>query len=157
MASLDWTKINKDIIVAYTKKRFYGQFFYKLTYYVPGVRLITYGEPGTLIERVSSYNFRNSEAGSSNYWIPKYRETADYKQLADFMAVYHCKSPDLKFRVEGNTFNVYTRTEQEIYNIAENNLQKWNKSLQIANRLTALGSSTMFAHGNSCLRNCILC
>ena len=152
MALLDWTKINEDISVAYTKKRFYNQFFYKITYYIPGVRLITYGEINSLPERVINYNNRNNSPGAITFWFTRSHEHANYNQLLDFMNLYQRRSSDLKFRVEGNTVNIYTKSEQEIYDLA-NNLKKWAKSLQTVTLVESTSALNLLEKGYTLVKS----
>ena len=122
MDLLDWTKLHPDIKVAFTKKKYFNEYNYKLTYCVPGARLLTYKCPTefALMQRVNSYNSRsNNFTHGMVLWAPRwYRETADFDQLRSFYEVYNNIKDGAKLRVEQDTLNIYSDSEAYLYRIA---------------------------------------
>lgn len=119
MVSLDWNKVNKDIAITYTKKKFYNKYLYKLSYNVPGIRIIHWAknEAGLKI-RVLNWNDQSQMQHS--------RVPADYNQLLDFYRLYQQKNENLKFRIEHNTFNIYADSEQLLYDMTQTELKAWS-------------------------------
>lgn len=118
----DWTKLNEQVKVSFTKKKYFNEFYYKLTYCVPGARLMTYKLPDdhALMQRVITYN---TNRNGHKYGINLYRHTwnrpqADFDQLRSFAEVYNTKNTDVKFRIEQDIFNIYSNSETYLYRVA---------------------------------------
>ena len=118
----EWTKLNEEVKVSFTRKKYFNEFYYKLTYCVPGARLMTYKYPDDheLMQRVIHYNTRHN---NYNYGINLYRHAwnrpaADFDQLRSFAEVYHTKHADIKFRIEQDIFNIYSNSETYLYRVA---------------------------------------
>lgn len=125
MASLDWTKINNNIVITYTKKKFYNKFLYKLTYNVPGIRVIHWAKNNTDLNlRVMDWNDRVQKRINA-------QPQADLIQIREFFKLYQQKSESLKFRIEHNTFNIYSDSEQFLYDLSSTKLKSWTSSLQV--------------------------
>jgi len=141
MALYDWTKFNPGVKLVSTKKKFFNQFYYSLKYHVPKCRIICYWsetDADTLRERVAWAN------DSNNYFSPKnskysvwYNSTqnANYDQLIDFAKLHGDKNRGVKFRLEGSFFTIYAKTESELYEIANNQLQEWGNDILQVTRL----------------------
>lgn len=124
MALLDWTNINNSIIITYTKKKFYNKFLYKLSYNVPGVRVLHWAKDSSdLTFRVINWNDRTHRRFN--------QPQADHDQIRDFYKVYQQKSEILKFRIEHDTFNIYSDSEQFLYDLSSTELKCWSSSLHV--------------------------
>jgi hypothetical protein len=126
MGSLDWHKLQKNITIEYTRKKFYNEFLYKLSYTIPGIRIISWIKDGSQIdEKVKAWNERIKK--STNLWYNDAPVKKD--QIIDFYNLYQTKSSNLKFRIERNTFNIYSNSENFLYDLAVNQLKNWNRQL----------------------------
>lgn len=128
MDSLDWTKLNKNVRIAFTKKKYFNEFYYKLTYRVPGARLLTYkytNDHGLLQhvamhnDRWYHYHYTYTNIGTSWSTTRRYNQKADFDQLRAFFEVYNIKNDDIKFRIEQDTLNIYTKSEPYLYRLAD--------------------------------------
>jgi len=127
MGLLDWTKLNEKVKVSFTKKKYFNEFYYKLTYCVPGARLMTYKFPDDheLMQRVMSYNARRNSynfsvfnSSANDYYDRWQRPAADFDQLRSFAELYNTKNADIKFRIEQDIFNIYSNSETYLYRVA---------------------------------------
>jgi hypothetical protein len=127
MDLLDWTKLNEKVKVSFTKKKYFNQFYYKLTYCVPGARLMTYKFPDDheLMQRVLTYNARRNSynysifnSSANDYYDRWQRPAADFDQLRAFAGVYNTKDANIKFRIEQDIFNIYSDSETYLYRVA---------------------------------------
>jgi hypothetical protein len=133
MDTSDWIDINPKISILYTKKKFFNKYFFRANYFVPGARLMTYyrsDDTDALSRRVDQYN---SHAHTRKTWYG--RMVANNEQIKDFSRLFHTKkgdksSDDIKFRIEGCNFSIYTDTEENIFNIASKDLSSWKSTLR---------------------------
>ena len=124
MALLDWNKINKEITITYTKKKFYNKYLYKLSYNVPGIRIVHWTKNESDLKiRVLNWN--------DQAMMQQNRVPADYDQLLAFYRLYQQKNETLKFRIEHNTFNIYSDSEEFLYNLARTELKRWSYYLMV--------------------------
>jgi hypothetical protein len=94
---------------------------------VPGIRLINWDTRNVdLDEKITSWN--NRVKHNQNFWHYG-SEMADVKQIKTFFNIFQSKSSDIKFRIEGCTFNMYSNSEQLLYQLASVELEPWKKSL----------------------------
>lgn len=127
--SLDWTNLNKSIVIEYTRKKYYNKFLYKLSYRVPGIRLISWNTRSPDIEqRIEAWNNRH-DGINRPYSFLYGNDRANGSQIRSFYEVFQTKNENLKFRIEGNTFNLYSTDDDILYKIATNTLKEWKKSL----------------------------
>ena len=133
MALYDWTKFNPGVKLVSTKKKFFNQFYYSLKYHVPKCRIICYWsetDADTLLERVAWAN------DSNKYFYRSYTtHNANYAQLIDFAKLHVDKNLGFKFRLEGSFFTIYAKTEFELYEVANNQLQEWGNDILQVSRL----------------------
>lgn len=122
MALLDWNKINKNIITTYTKKKFYNKYLYRLSYNVPGIRIIHWTK-NELDLKIRVLNWNDQAQMQLN------RVQANHAQLLDFYRLYQQKNENLKFRIEHNTFNIYSDSEEFLYDLACTELKPWYRHL----------------------------
>lgn len=125
MDLLDWTDLNKNIKVAFTKKKYFNEYNYKLTYHVPGARLLTYKctNDHELMKHVNNHNYRHDHFTYSRImpgWSQRryFLEKANFDQLRTFSEVYNIKSTDVKFRIEQDILNIYSNSETYLYRLA---------------------------------------
>lgn len=112
----DWTKINPEIKISYTKKKFYNQFYYRLTVSLPGARLVcgAYKNFGkTLEEKVASYN----DLYQKNIYRSQ-QDVASIGQIQNFIPIYQSRTNQTKFSFKSNTVTIYSDSEKHLYNIA---------------------------------------
>lgn len=142
MVSLDWNKVKQNVVITYTKKKFYNQFLYKLSYNVPAVRLITWAKSiDHLKDKVDVWN----SSSSKNVWYHK--PFANLAQLEDFYKFYYNKPVSVKFRLEQGTFSIYSNSEQELYDIAVNNLANWSSDISVVSVVESQQVQTLLDQG----------
>jgi len=145
---LDWTKINKKIEISYTKKKFFNEFYFRLNYHVPGARLVAYSsyDHGILKVRVQNYNNNDWRVGLFH------RVPADYQQLEDFSEIYQNKNNisngRIKFRIESDTFSIYSDQEQTLFDIASGTLKKWKSDLKSISLIENLSDFDLLDQGH---------
>lgn len=129
MASLDWYSLNNSVRISYTKKKFFNEFLFKLTYRVPAANMLTRrANELSLAAQVEAYNI--SRAHFQNWsWTWKSRMLAEYNQLSAFKQVYNKKSETLKFRVDQDTISMYSNSDLHLYQIANVDLMLWTDNL----------------------------
>ena len=119
--------------VSFTKKKFFNEYYYKLTYYVPGARLLTrkFLNEITLLNQINQYNTWNSNFtyGHSMFRY-RSRDPASFDQLKDFNEVFNAKNSGLKFRIECDTLNIYSKSDTFLYRIADVVLGSWKNSIR---------------------------
>lgn len=126
-----WTKLNSDIKISYTKKKFFNEFYYRLTYLVPGGRIVTYdADPISIERRVRELNDNIQER-----WFYRFykNQSANIEQIKDFARIYQYKNllngKKIKFRIENSSFNIYCECIDELYNLAATELAAWQHSI----------------------------
>jgi hypothetical protein len=128
----DWNNLANSK-VSFAKKKFFNEYYYRLTYYVPGARLLTHKilSEMTLLDRVQQYNARNSDLNLS-WMMFRYssRDLASFDQLKDFNEVFNAKNSGLKFRIERDTLNIYSKSDTFLYKIADVALGAWKHSIK---------------------------
>lgn len=137
MDSFDWKKLNSNVRVDDTKKKYYGQYYCSLKYFCPGGRIIlrTDVDKDTIASAVSlrqSYDRQFNHGGS---WraIREKIERVDVDQLTAMCNVKLKYSADVKFRVEEPILKIYSRDESTIISIATE-LSSWDDKLQHVSR-----------------------
>lgn len=132
MDSSDWIKINPKVVISYTKKKFYNTFLFKISYHVPGARIISYAKNvANLSERCDVYNDRIINPSSFYHYThyrPHYRP-ADLDQLTIFYNLYNAKLHDFKFRIESENIMLYSNSQQNFYELATDTLKNYQSSL----------------------------
>jgi len=117
-ASLDWTNINPHICILYTKKKFYNEFLFRLSYFVPGARLLTLVKEGCNLDwRVNSWNDQVRTRRMYN------AQLANRTQIHEFYSLYCNKN--FKYRIEQDIFNIYSNSESCLYDLANLRLHSW--------------------------------
>lgn len=153
MDTLDWTKINPDIGILYTKKKFFNKYLFRANYFVPGARLITYYrsevDDKVLFRRVDQYN---SHANARKTVFG--RLSADHQQIKDFSKLFHNKkanklSEDIKFRIEGCNFSIYSDNEASIFEIANQELSDWKSKLRSVSLIENSNSLELLMGGHT--------
>lgn len=128
MALYDWTKFNPGVKLVSTKKKFFNQFYYSLKYHVPKCRIICYW----------------SETFYSSYTT----QHANYSQLIDFAKLHGDKTIGFKYRLEGSFFTIYSKTESELYETANNQLLEWGNDIIQVSRLEDNSEAAVLDDGN---------
>ena len=146
MALYDWTKFNPGVKLVATKKKFFNQFYYSLKYNVPKCRIICYWSEtnaDTLRERVAWAN------DSNKYFYSSYTtQHANYSQLIDFAKLHGDKTIGFKYRLEGSFFTIYSKTESELYEVANNQLLEWGNDIIQVSRLEDNAEAAVLDDGN---------
>jgi hypothetical protein len=123
MALSDWTKLNRTVSIQYTKRKYYNKFLYKLSYRVPGVRVISWVKDHSEIDtKLKQWNSRTP-------WGSYLYDKAEADQIKIFYDLYNEKSQDLKFRIEGQTFNIYSNSEEFLHDLAKTRLKLFTKKI----------------------------
>jgi hypothetical protein len=126
MVLSDWNKLKNNITVEYTRKKFYNEFLYRLSYNIQGIRIIAWIKDELQIdEKVDAWNLRVSQ-GMTNWY---YDDPVRKDQITDFYFLYQTKSKDLKFRIERNTFSIYSNSENFLYDLASTKLNQWKDQI----------------------------
>lgn len=118
---LSWTKLNPTVKQIAVKKLFFNSYLFKAKIYCPGSRLIFSKTAESLLDRLE---FRLGNEKIYNYggswyrqWDAELRKNFDTDQLTYFFSVK--KNNQIKIRVEEPYVNLYSNTEQQLYNIIE--------------------------------------
>jgi hypothetical protein len=113
----DWTKINPEIKISYTKKKFFNQFYYRLVVSLPGARLVcgAYKNFGkTLEEKVANYN----DLYQKNIYRYYQQDVANADRIRNFIPIYQSRTNGIKFSFKSSTVTIYSDSEKHLYNIA---------------------------------------
>lgn len=137
MDSFDWKKLNSNVQIDDTKKKYYGQYYCSLKYFCPGGRIIlrTGADEATIsnaVEMRQSYNRQFNHGGS---WRAK-RELAERVDVDQLNAIHHIKikyGTTIRFRVEEPHLKIYSRDESTIIDIATE-LSSWGNKLEYVSR-----------------------
>ena len=126
MASYVWTDINADIRLIYTKKKFFGQFYCSLQYHVPKCRLaLNWSAEDGGEKLVSSIVWSGTYDHRYDFLYANPARHPNFSQLAEFGAVYYDKSLGFRYRLEQNFITIYAVSEDQLYDVATNQLQHW--------------------------------
>jgi hypothetical protein len=130
MVSLDWLSLNDTLKITHTKKKFFNEFLYRVTYQVPGASMLSWKySPGESIsDRIGAYNARIT-GDPIHLWYSHHKLPANINQLNDFNCVYNTKSNTLKFRIERDNLSMYSNSDTQLYQIAAWDLIKWTNDL----------------------------
>ena len=112
-----WSKLNSDIKIIDTKKKFFNQYLYKAVLHTPFCRLILSNHTNL----TSEYQRRLDMSRHYNYggsWNKKNTSTrANIGELAYYQNLRLRNTDELKFRIEEPYLSIYTNNEQSLYDI----------------------------------------
>lgn len=133
MDSFEWKKLNSDVRLEDTKKRFYQKYFCSAKYFCPGGRIIQHPANDTAERIVDAIEFRKQYHKMYNYggsWRAMREKTdlMEVPQLLEFAKLINGYKDTVKFRVEEPHITLYTETESELYNIVST-VPAWNHRL----------------------------
>lgn len=126
MDTLLWSKLNGDIRVQDTKKKFFNQYLYKLIVKVPACRLILNSKASEIRQNLQKRRddmeefFGTMPAYSRGYMVKNWGKNIDgamHTQL-EYYSVIKDKYPELKLRIEEPNLTIYSNSEQLLYDIA---------------------------------------
>lgn len=132
MATFDWNNLNPKIKFSFTKKKFFSDCYFKLSYNLPGARLMMHYRADQDIcffqNKVDNYN-TNSYHGRRFSFLGY--NVANVTQLVPFAKIYHAdhKPYQVRFRIEANTLGIYSDSEEFLYNMASKDLANWTNSM----------------------------
>lgn len=149
MDSLDWLDVNPQIVVSYTKKKFYNTFLFKITYHVPGARIISHAK--NLIglgERCDVYNDRITNPYSLYHNQYQHRRRlADLTQLTIFYNLYRAKPHDFKFRIESENITMYSNSQENLHKLATDTLKSYQSVLTEVSLIESDAALTLLNQG----------
>lgn len=107
-----WYKLNPNVKIVDTKKKFYNKFFYKLVYEVVGASsIVLQAEP------TAFYKYR-----MPNRHIRKPDPGFNHSEYQSFLELYKEKDSRLKFRFEGHSVSIFSNDFDLLHDIAKNRL-----------------------------------
>lgn len=139
MASFEWKKLNSNVRLEDTKKRFYQKYFCSAKYFCPGGRITQHPANNTAEQIHEAIEFRKQYHRIYNYggsWRAL-REKVDLisiPQLLNFAEVKNLYKESIKIRVEEPYITIYTETEAELHSIVTNDLSAWAHHLDTVYR-----------------------
>lgn len=137
MDSFDWKKLNSNVQVDDTKKKYYGKYYCSLKYFCPGGRIIFHTNLSecSLTDAVAQRQAYHRQFNYGGSWrAQKERiERIDVDQLNAMNNIKIKYSTDIKFRIEEPLLKIYARNESTIISIA-NELSSWGDKLQHVSR-----------------------
>jgi hypothetical protein len=155
MDSSDWSNLNQSVVISYTKKKFYNTFLFKMSYRVPGARLITYAKNLTeLGARIEVYNDRVDNPSTYNrfYQFRPHYKKSDLTQLTVFYNLYNIKSNDYKFRIESETIMMYSTSQENLYNLATGTLNDYRSGLTEVSLVESDAALTLLDQGYTLIK-----
>jgi hypothetical protein len=112
-----WSKLNSDVKIIDTKKKFFNQYLYKAVLHTPFCRLILTNHTNL----TSEYQRRLDMSRHYNYggsWNKKNTSTkANISELSYYQSLRLRNTDELKFRVEEPYLSIYANDEDQLYNI----------------------------------------
>lgn len=130
MATLSWTNLKLDpnspsLIVSETKKKFFGQYLYKIVVYMPATRTVLSkfktSAKDIIEERIEHLKYINRHWGRSDRTYKAYElAQASAEQIEYYRNVRETHKDKIKFRVEEPFLTIYSDDEQLLYDIASN-------------------------------------
>jgi hypothetical protein len=152
MDSSDWSNINPGVVVSYTKKKFYNTFLFKMSYRIPGARIITYAKNlANLSDRYEVYNDRVDNPGMYYQIRPHYKK-ANLTQLTVFYNLYAAKSKDYKFRIESETIMLYSNSQEYLHDLATGALNDYRSSLTEVSLVESDAALTLLDQGYTIIK-----
>jgi hypothetical protein len=112
-----WSKLNSNVKIIDTKKKFFNQYLYKAVLNTPFCRLILSNQ----VDLTSEYQRRLDLSRHYNYggsWNKKNTSTrANINELSYYQSLRLRNTDQLKFRVEEPYLSIYANDEDQLYNI----------------------------------------
>lgn len=118
MDLLPWRSLNKFVGIHHTKSKFYNRYLYKVRYNLIGAHLI------------SAYKDKEFPLYMSQKFSAK-----EIEKLSIFIAIFRDKTLDLRWRSEGSSLSIFGRSEQELYDLANDRLRNYRSSLVSVTRV----------------------
>lgn len=122
MDLFDWKKLNSNIQLLDTKKKFFNQYYYNVKYFCPGGRIILHDQNLDLVEAIEIRH--QADQRIRNYggsWRPRYNEInrqISAEQLSDVRDMINSR-PGLKVRVEEPNITFYADNETTLVEITQ--------------------------------------
>lgn len=107
----NWTNYNPDIKVLYTNRLFYSKYLYKLSYRFDKARYLRYEKVDILSRFYRSGSLTISE----------------YERILDFKNNLEKRKPNIAYRVEGNVLNIFSKSLQDLHDLAYRDLFKFQQ------------------------------
>lgn len=138
MDLLDLNKLNSKISFFETRKKFFNTYYYKITYFCPGGRIITRPQDMDLNEICEAILVRNQLNRNYNYggsWRAVKERTKEINpyQLLDMVLVKKQYAELIRIRIEEPYLSFYA-DEKILYEIATAGLKKWTDSMVSVSR-----------------------
>lgn len=151
MDSSDWKKLNSNIQILDTKKKFYNQYYYSVKYFCPGGRIILHhtadiAEAVDLRHQLSNraYNYGGSWRVSRAQ-----NDQIDLRMLQSVRDTIQLYQGQLKVRVEEPNLTFYSSDESALMDVAAQHLKDHADKIVSVHRpastadLAALGSGAI--------------
>ena len=129
-AMLSWIHLNPTVKIIDTKKKFFNQYLYKVTVYVPGGRLM-YDSKFTADTAMDLIHQRVEYSKINNYssWMRhhvlktvKLLQDARVDQLTYWQdKKLNSEALDIKLRVEEPHLSIYSNNESQLFSLIQNN------------------------------------
>lgn len=134
MVSLEWKKLNSNVSILETKKKFFNNYYYNIKYFCPGGRIISNSIDMDLFDITNAIEQRHEMHRHYNYggsWrVARERlNDIDPLQLSDMVAIKKQYATAIRFRVEEPYVTLYAADEAVLYGIAEQQLKRWTHNI----------------------------
>jgi len=127
MDSLRWFKLNQNVKIVETTKKFYNRYLYKITYNIPGVFLIPY----TKDQEHLMLKICDHERGRASSFIYRYKITAeDVPKLMVIQEMY-LNRKDIRVRTEGSSISIFSDNIDSLYDLAFSQLAQCVTNLRL--------------------------
>lgn len=164
MDSLDWKTLNSNIVIKETKKKFYNQYFYSLKIYCPAGRIIL--NPKNLdiaqavinrleFERVYNYggSWKHTIQPNYRYYNSRnYNSDIEIKQLECLREIKNTFS-EIKLRIEDPFVQIYTKSEEQLYEIAKVNFAEYRDRFDSIFRPKSVDAKKLLESGSILIKN----
>jgi hypothetical protein len=130
MALFEWKKLNSNVSIIETKKKFFNSYYYNLKYFCPGGRIILNNPDMDMFKITDAIEHRREMNRHYNYggsWrVTRERlKDIDPLQLADMNTIKKNYASVVKFRVEEPYVTLYAADEAVLFEIAQRHLKLW--------------------------------
>lgn len=150
MDSSEWKKLNSNIQILDTKKKFFNQYYYNIKYFCPGGRIILHdktdiSEAVDLRHKLSNraYNY-----GGSWRATRQQNDQIDQHQLTAVRDTIQLYNGTLKVRVEEPSLTFYSTDESVLMDIAKQHLKDYTDKIVSVHRPASADVLTQLAQGS---------
>jgi hypothetical protein len=157
MINYPWRDVNPCVDFVDTRKKFFNKFCYAAVYKCPGGRIIRLAKSvddiGPMAQR--RYDSDQLMAKHSIWNRDHYLNPGDIdqQQILAFFDIKHNKSSNICVRIEEPFVRVYGETEQELYELANNELAQWRSKLLELHRPADAVSKAALDCGSIVMKN----